>query len=337
MKAVGIVQFGDTTVLKELELPLPEPNRQEVRIRIRASGFNPIDVKARKGIEASFPMILGIDCSGIVDAVGDPFGEFEKGDEVVAIVFNRGSNGTNAEYVVVPTAFVAKKPKRLSFEQAASIPFSGLTAFQGLIANGALQEGRSLFLCGGSEAIFAIPLARAYKVDHIVIAVESDEAAEYFMRELNIPKRQIIPYRGLSLQQIESRAIELNRKEHFATTFDVVGGEMKKLCFSLAAIGGHVVTTVLEEETLSLWSGPFTKTLSVHLVFPASASLSEDKKAWNVYKVQLKMLMQLIEREEISPPPITVLEGLSVKTVSTAHSALESKVPMKLVMQIAKV
>ncbi len=128
MKTVAIDQFGGPEVFAEKDLPVPKPSRPEVRVKIVTAGFNPVDAKIRSGVYGGdLSPVLGIDFSGIIDAVGDPKGEFQVGDEVFGMAFGPSSNGSYAEYTCVPAEFIAKKPKNLSFEQAAAVPIAYLT------------------------------------------------------------------------------------------------------------------------------------------------------------------------------------------------------------------
>lgn len=129
MKAIVIDQFGGPEVLVEKDLPLPQPSRNQVRVKVKAVGFNPVDVKKRTGVYGDpLPSILGADFSGVIDAVGDPLGEFAVGDRVFGF-----TDGTYAESVCVSTQLIAKIPKNLSFEEAAVIPVVYVTAFQALV------------------------------------------------------------------------------------------------------------------------------------------------------------------------------------------------------------
>ncbi len=340
MKAVGIEAFGEVSLLKELELPLPRPGRQEVRIRVRAAAFNPVDTKIRTGVfgGAGFPIVLGVDCSGVIDAVGDPLCEFSVGDEVVALAFGPACGGTYAEYTVLPTSFVAKKPSNLSFEQAASLPLVGITVFQALIANGALQKERSLFVIGGSGGAgsMAIALAHTCKATPIITTAGSAESAAYLTSHLQIPAKQIILHKGLKMEEIEKRALDLVGTSGFATVLDTVGGEMTALALRLADIGGHVATILPQSQIDCSRNSPiFQKSLSLHFVFSGSAAFSGKPASWTMYKSQLKALMQLIERKELICPQIEMVGSLSAKTVQEAHRRLErGGMRGKLVMQV---
>jgi NADPH2:quinone reductase len=329
MKAVAIEKFGDVSVLKDANLSKPTPSRREVCIRIRAAAFNPVDTKIRKGEfgNVPFPKVLGADCSGVIESIGDSSTEFSIGDEVIAYALGPHSKGTYAEYTVLPAAFVAKKPKNLSFEQAASLPLVGLTAFQALIGSGALQRERSLFVVGGAGGVgsMAIALAKAYKATPIITTAGSEESAAYLMSHLQLPKKHILLYKGLSTDEIEKRALDLLGQRGFATVLDTVGGEMRTLALRLANLQGHVAT-ILPGESLDCSRGSllFQKSLSLHVIFLGSAAYSPDESAWSVYRSQLKALVQLVEKQELICPQIEVLGSLSAETVQTAHRNLES-------------
>lgn len=107
--------------------PTPGPN--DVTIRNKAVGLNPIDWKKRLiGINIeSWPTVLGDDFSGVVEAVGDSVKDFKVGDEVFALAGShdpsaKGATQAHQEVVRVPAHYVAMKPTALSWEEAASLP-----------------------------------------------------------------------------------------------------------------------------------------------------------------------------------------------------------------------
>ncbi len=337
MKAVGIRSFGDVKVLEEMDLPLPTPGRHEVRIRLHAVGFNPVDCKIRSGAipDIELPRILGCDCSGVIDAVGDPLGEFRVGDEVMAFSF---SNGTYAEAVVLPSDLVVKKPKTLSFEQAAAIPLVGLTAFQALIASRALQEGKPLFIAGGTGGVgsIAISMAQVYGAGPIFTTAGDEKGAAHLMERYGIPKKHILLYKGLSLEEMTERLFAMNSHKGFATCFDCVGKEMKKLCVAVAGYEGHLVTIVPEGPNfpIELWergkSVGFAKNLSIHFVYTGWAPTTA------IYKGQLKALLTLIERG-LKIPEVEVVGPFRVETVRAAHRRIEEgSAHNKLVISFSK-
>src|SRR6266508_1370063 len=123
MRASAIDSYGETPNLREL--PTPEPQRGELRLRMRAAGVNPMDWRVRDGAPAQFdqtarfPLILGLEGAGVVDAVGEGVEGHEPGEAVFGLFWPQVFEyGTFADYLVVPAdARMARKPEALSFEQ----------------------------------------------------------------------------------------------------------------------------------------------------------------------------------------------------------------------------
>lgn len=177
MKAVVLEAFGDTKNLQLKDVETPQPNPGEVRIRIKASGFNPVDYKIRQGhLSGTVPLILGSDCSGVIDAIGKDVDGFSIGDEVYAMPFGQCSNGSYAQFLCIPVEFVALKPRNITFEQAAAIPLVAMTAYRAMIASGALKAGNSIFIAGagGGVGTVAVALAKIAGVGSICTVAGSE-------------------------------------------------------------------------------------------------------------------------------------------------------------------
>jgi NADPH:quinone reductase-like Zn-dependent oxidoreductase len=210
MKAVLQRRFGGPDVLSYEDAPRPELKPGEVLIRAHAVGLNPPDGYLRNGYkmlppewqpQVSFPVILGTDVSGVVEAVAEDVTDFSVGDEVYSMVrFPSGLAGGSrayAEYVSVPAAEVARKPAGLSAVEAAGAPMSLLTAWQFLVELGhdepnPLQanrhepvplEGKTVLVNGAAGGVghFAVQLARWKGARVIAIASGKHET---FLREL---------------------------------------------------------------------------------------------------------------------------------------------------------
>lgn len=332
MRAIVIDQFGGRDVLKERDVPIHKPSRNEVRIKVKAVGFNPVDWKIREGmIGGECPIILGSECSGIIDAVGQKFHDFSVGDQVCALTYGPCSNGSYAEYLCIPTQFVIKKPKYFNSEQGAAFPLTYLTAFQALISKGAFQKNRSLFIAGGSGGVgsAAIALAQCYGAGSIFTTAGSEESRDYLMDVFHLPKENILSYRGAELEEMRDELIGKNGGERFYFTFDCVGGMMKQLCLSLCDFNGHLATILPENESfdLPLWGrhehAAFNKSISVHPIYVGSAAHFGNEKSWNVYKVQLEQLVKLFEKEGLILPQTENVGSFSLETVQNAHKRLE--------------
>jgi len=164
MRALAIRHYKAR--MEMMELPRPEPGPGELLVRVRAAGVNPLDYKIRDGavkvlLPFSFPLILGTDLAGDVEAIGPGVTEFRLGDAVYSRLDN-DRIGAFAEYAVVRESAAARKPARLDYTQAASLPLVGLTAWQTLIELARLRAGQKVLIHAGSGGVgtVAIQLAK---------------------------------------------------------------------------------------------------------------------------------------------------------------------------------
>ena len=153
MKAVGFWQPGESTsVIEDLSLPHPSmPKGRDLLIRVRAVAVNPRDLKSRRNISPSAgnPVVMGYDASGVVEATGPDVTLFRPGDHVFyAGVLDR--QGANAEFQLVDERITGIKPAALSFEAAASVPLTGLTAWEMLFDRLQLSVNGDAWRCGRS-------------------------------------------------------------------------------------------------------------------------------------------------------------------------------------------
>jgi NADPH:quinone reductase-like Zn-dependent oxidoreductase len=159
VKTIVIEAFGGVEQLKFKKLPTPFPANDEVQIKILYTAVNPVDWKIREGylkerVPHQFPIVLGWDAAGIISAVGKDVQTFKEDDEVYAYCRKPLVQwGTYAEYICVDHAFVALKPKNLTFAQAASIPLAGLTAWQSLFDAGKLSRGETVLIHAGAGGV----------------------------------------------------------------------------------------------------------------------------------------------------------------------------------------
>lgn len=168
-----------------MDLPLPTPAEGEVRVRVVRAGVNPFDWKIADGILQPrphvFPLVLGIDAAGEVDAVGPGPARFAVGDRICgSFLHDPVGVGTYAEFSTTPTrGGVAKIPSSVGYREAAAIPTAGMTALAALDWL-ALDRGASLVVVGAAGGIgtFAVPLAagRGYEVTAVVRHSAADRA-----------------------------------------------------------------------------------------------------------------------------------------------------------------
>lgn len=170
MRAITRSEYGSPEVLSVTAVPCPVPAQNEVLIAVRASSVNAADrfvmrgipylIRGMTGLSRPKAAGMGQDFAGVVEAVGDGVARFTPGDRV----FGQLDMGSLfAEFAAVPEDVVAHMPANVSFEQAAAVPLSGLSALQALRDAGRLVEGQSVLIIGASGAvgIFAVQVARA--------------------------------------------------------------------------------------------------------------------------------------------------------------------------------
>lgn len=180
MQAMSYSRYGGVEVLEHTEQPRPKVAPGSVLVRVKAAGVNPVDWKLMSGgldplMDIHFPVIPGWDVAGVVEAVGFDTPEFQPGDEVYS--YGRRDTvqgGTFAEFVVLPAALVAQKPRSLSWEQAGGLPLVGLTAQRSLDAL-ALNAGSTLLIHNGAGGVGRSAIQLAVHAGARVIATASEK------------------------------------------------------------------------------------------------------------------------------------------------------------------
>ena len=192
MKALFCTKYGSVDHLEFREIPIPEPLNDEVRIRINASSINSWDWDLVRGkpfyVKLVFPgglkkpkAILGCDISGVVEKAGPSVKHLGIGDEVFGDLSNSGWGGFS-EYVCAPESIFAIKPKKLSFEEAASLPQAGVLALQGLRDSGLLSKGEHVVINGGGGGVGALGLQMAKNLGGKVSIVDHGQKREKVMQ-----------------------------------------------------------------------------------------------------------------------------------------------------------
>jgi NADPH:quinone reductase-like Zn-dependent oxidoreductase len=169
MKAVVHCEYGTPDVLEVRDIEKPAPDAMQLLVRVRAASVNPLDGHMMRGMLLARLMgnglrkpkdtRIGVDYSGVVEAIGKNVTQYKVGDEVFG-----GRNGALAQYIC-PRADrgIALKPSNLIFEEAGSIAVAGITALQGLRDVGHLRTGQKVLVNGASGGVgtFAVQIAKA--------------------------------------------------------------------------------------------------------------------------------------------------------------------------------
>jgi NADPH:quinone reductase len=215
MKAVGLYKYlpiDHPESLLDVDIPTPEPGPRDLLVRVKGVSVNPVDTKVRSPkdkVEAA-PRVLGWDASGIVERVGSDVSLFRSGDEV----YYAGSitrPGCNSEYHTVDERIVGRKPRNLSFEEAAAMPLTTITAWEALfdrlgiplvvlepddtggVSVGAepavtspyrRTSGHSLLVIGGAGGVgsIAIQLAKHVAGMRVIATASRHESADWCRR-----------------------------------------------------------------------------------------------------------------------------------------------------------
>jgi NADPH:quinone reductase-like Zn-dependent oxidoreductase len=238
MKSVHLTGSVQPPVV-EGDTARPIPGRGELLVRVCAAGFIATELSwyPTTHLKSGAPRngaVLGHEFSGVVAAVGEDVGSLTIGHEVYGMN-DWYSDGAMAEYCVAPYFGVASKPPRLTHIEAASVPISALTAWQGLFEHAKLRAGERVLIHGGAGGVgvFAIQLARLRGAHVFTTGLERD-------RELlsSLGAEEIIDH---TESRFEDFAKEMD------VVFDTVGGETLKRSWSVLDAPGRLVTIVSTE------------------------------------------------------------------------------------------
>lgn len=195
MKALVLKRYGGPDQVELTDIPQPSPKADEILVRVRAAGLNPIDTMIPKGtfkpiLKLELPATLGSDLAGVVVEVGKSVTKFKRGDAVFASLFDLGT-GSLAEFAVVPESAAALMPSNMDFVPAASVPMVALTTWQALKERAGVRPGQKVFIPAGSGGVgtFAIQLAKHFGVTvgtttstgnvDLVKSLGADEVVDY--------------------------------------------------------------------------------------------------------------------------------------------------------------
>jgi NADPH2:quinone reductase len=185
LKAFAIDAFGEQGSVRDL--PVPEPEEGQLRLRVAAAGLNPFDVAVVQGymkdhMEHRFPLVPGMDASGIVDALGEGVEGYAAGEEVFGSVGKKYlGEGTLAEFVTVSAGTVTHKPSSFDHTVGAAIPTAGVTALNMADAL-ELSEGQTVVAVGATGGVGSYFLQLAARRGARVIAICSGENGDYARR-----------------------------------------------------------------------------------------------------------------------------------------------------------
>ena len=235
MHAVWFSNPGGPEVLEWKEYPEPSPGPGEVLLAVHTAGVNNADLMQRQGrypppVGAS--PVLGLECSGVVEALGDGVTSWSTGDRVCALI----AGGAYAEKVVVPADQLLPLPRNLGLLEAAAMPEAACTVFSNLGMNEPLISGMSLLVQGGGSGIgtFAIQWAKALGAS-VLVTAGSDEKCR---RCLDLGARSAINYRREDFSEAVLRETQGRGVDRI---LDIVGADYLERHLKCLAQDGRLV------------------------------------------------------------------------------------------------
>jgi len=234
MEAIEISRYGPPDVIQLVDMPCPEPGTGQLRVRVIAAGVGPWDALIREGqsgIPQTLPLILGSDIAGVVDAIGAGVSGFNLGDEVYGLT-NGTFTGGYAEYALASAASMARKPRSLTFIEAAGAPVVSVTAWQMLLDYAHAAAGQRVLILGGAGNVgaYAVQLARNAGLEVLATAAAND-----FDYVRGLGATTVMDYRQIRFEEM-ARTVDI--------VIDSIGGETRERSVAAVKSGGIVVSVV---------------------------------------------------------------------------------------------
>ncbi len=234
MRAARILQHGPPSVIVIEDLPRPVPAPDELLVRVKAAGVGPWDALVREGksgIKQPLPLILGSDISGIVEAVGSEVPEFMPGEDVYGSTNPRFTGGYT-ELALASGKMMARKPKTLSYIEAASAPVVTVTAWQMLFDYAKAIAGQTALIHGAAGNVGAYAVQLAARAGIHVIATVGPADLDYVRR---LGAEKVVNFRAERFEE-SVKSVDI--------VIDTVGGETQERSLGVLKPGGILVSVV---------------------------------------------------------------------------------------------
>ncbi len=220
------VQVGQGGALSVRQMAVPKPGAGEVLIKVRAAGVNPVDWKAAGGRVGQVP---GTDVSGVIDTLGEGVNGWQVGEQVLG--FARQS-GSYAEYAVIPASSLARKPRSMTFEEAAGVPIAAETAYRALHEAGGIRNGQTVLIHGAAGGVGSAAVQIAKAAGARVIGTASANNLEFLK---SIGADQVIDYRAQRFEDV-ARNVDL--------VLNTANAETNARSIAIVREGGTLVSIV---------------------------------------------------------------------------------------------
>lgn len=310
MKAVRIYAYGGQDQLKFEDAPMPQIGDKDVLVRVVASSINPVDWKVREGylkemLPLNFPVVLGWDVSGVVEAIGKSVSAFKPGDAVYSRP-NIARDGTYAEFIAIDESELAFKPKTIAHGSAASLPLAGITAWDVLVKAGEIKAGDRVLIHAASGGVGSLAVQLAKARGAYVIATTSGKNSALVK---SLGADEVIDYRQQAFEQVVQ---DIN------IVFDTLGGEVQEKSWQVLSPNGILVSIV---------SPPPAERAAAHKVRSAFVFIGPDAQV-------LAELATLVDAGKIRP---LIAAEFALEDITKAHALSESGHAVgKIVLQVGK-
>lgn len=263
MKSLQLKTPGSLEGIQWADAAAPVVGEYDVLVRVKATSINYRDyafIMGRYPLVKPLPVVLGSDAAGIVERVGSKVTRFRPGDHVISLLRQRwyggkldafkaslqlgaSVDGVFTEYISFHEQSIAKAPSTLSFEEAATVPTAGLTAFRVLTQSG-IQAGDTVLIQGtGGVSLYALQLAKRMGLRTIVTTGKKEN--EEFLRQLGADA--IINY--TLYPQWSQQVLELTHSRGVDLVMDVAGGSSVQESIHATAVNGEVALIGFLEDT----------------------------------------------------------------------------------------
>ncbi len=236
MQAMLLNAFANPALFELGEVAKPSPGPGQVLIRNVAAGINPIDWKTGTGggpaaLQGDFPIILGWECAGVVEAVGENCKAYNPGDQVLGFLNFPNPARCLAEYVVADMSHICPKPAALSFIEAGAIPLAGITAWQALALGGHDLTGKRVLILAGAGG-----------VGHLAIQIAKLHGAEHVATTASAARHQLLESLGADACYDYHETDCLATAGQFDLILDGMGGQVGIDCLTALATDGLLIT-----------------------------------------------------------------------------------------------
>ncbi|MBN2886990.1 MAG: zinc-dependent alcohol dehydrogenase family protein [Chromatiaceae bacterium] len=319
MKAIEIRESGGPSVLQLVERPRPElSGPDDILIRIRAAGINPIDTKVRAHgplLPEGLPMVPGCDGAGVVEEVGEAVTRFKPGDEVWYCHGGIGGpQGSYAEYIVLDNQLAQARPRSIGFTEAGAAPLVLLTAWEALHDRARLHEGQRVLIHAGAGGVghVAIQLARAAGA-RVCTTVSSAEKADFAH---SLGAEYCINYHE---EDLVEAVMDWTEGQGVDIALDTVGPEVFRQTIPAMAHYGDLVTILDPGPTLDLKEARM-RNLRISLELMLTPMLRDVPRARVQQGEILRRCSKLIDAGELR---IHVSQCFPLAEAEAAHRLIE--------------